>query len=56
MKEIRIDFIDFWENLKKTDNYFYNLLTENYRVIIDNDDPELIFYSCFGKKTFKLFL
>lgn len=50
MKEIRIDFIDFWENLKKTDNYFYNLLTENYIVIIDNDDPELIFYSCFGKK------
>ena len=53
MKEIRIDFIDFWPNIKKTDNYFYNLLSEHYIVIIDEENPELIFYSCFGKDHLK---
>lgn len=50
MKEIRIDFIDFWPNLNKTNNYFYNILSERYTVIIDGSNPDLIFYSCFGKE------
>lgn len=53
MKELRIDFIDFWPNIKKEDNYFYNLLSEHFTVIIDNINPDLIFYSCFGLEHLK---
>ncbi len=47
MKEIKINFTDFWPDLDKTNNYFYNLLAEQYTVVID-DNPDLLFYSCFG--------
>lgn len=47
MKEIKINFTDFWPGLNKTNNYFYNLLAEQYTVIID-ENPDLLFYSCFG--------
>lgn len=49
MQEIKINFVDFWPDLIKTDNYFYNLLSEQYKVVID-DNPELLFYSCFGNE------
>ncbi|MBD0726564.1 hypothetical protein B6A10_15430 [Flavobacterium sp. L1I52] len=48
MRDIKIDFIDFWPNLDKTNNYFYNILSEFYNVIIDSEKPDLIFYSCYG--------
>lgn len=48
MKDIRIEFVDFWPDLMKTNNYFYNLLSEYYNVIIDGVNPDLVFYSCFG--------
>jgi len=47
MKVIKINFTDFWPDLDKTNNYFYNLLAEQYTVIID-ENPDLLFYSCFG--------
>lgn len=53
MKKIKIDFVDFWPNIKKTDNYFFNLLSEYYTVIIDSNNPDFIFYSCFGKDYLK---
>lgn len=52
MKELRINFVDFWP-LNKTNNYFYNILSEQYNVVIDEVNPELIFYSCFGKEYLK---
>lgn len=48
MKDIKIEFVDFWPDLIKTNNYFYNLLSEYYNVIIDSENPDLLFYSCFG--------
>ncbi|TDE04572.1 glycosyltransferase family 10 domain-containing protein [Flavobacterium hiemivividum] len=48
MKEIKIDFVDFWPGFDKTNNYFYNILIEKYKVIID-DKPDFLFYSCYGK-------
>lgn len=48
MKDIRIEFVDFWPDLMKTNNYFYNLLSEYYNIIIDGVNPDLVFYSCFG--------
>ncbi len=50
MKSLKIDFVDFWGDLVKTDNYFYNLLTTEYNVIIDERNPDLIFFSVgYGK-------
>lgn len=52
MKSIKIDFIDFWPNLDKENNYFYNLLSTKYEVTI-SDTPDLIIYSCFGQDYLK---
>jgi len=48
MEEIRIDFVDFWDNMNKTNNYFSRLLSRKYTVIIDSVKPDLIFYSDYG--------
>lgn len=48
MKEIRINFVDFWPDLDKENNYFTNILKEYYKVIIDTNSPEILFFSLFG--------
>lgn len=52
MKEIKINFVDFWPGFDKTNNYFYNLLVQKYNVILD-EDPELLFYSCYDTNYLK---
>lgn len=52
MKEIKINFVDFWPDFNKTNNYFYNLLVQKYIVTID-ENPALLFYSCFGEEYLK---
>lgn len=52
MKTIKINFVDFWPNYDKTDNYFYNLLKHKYSLIID-ENPDLLFYSSFGHEYLK---
>jgi len=47
MKEIKINFVDFWPGFDKTNNYFYNLLVQKYKVSID-ENPDLLFYSCYN--------
>jgi len=42
---LKVNFADFWPNLKKTDNYFFNLLKTKYEVVIDDNDPDLLFFS-----------
>ena len=44
-KTLTVDFVDFWPNFKKTDNYFYHLLSKEYDVVITNDKPRLLFHS-----------
>ena len=51
MKKIKIDFIDFWSDLDKTDNLFYNTLCRYYDVEI-SDTPDYVFCSCFSDKHF----
>lgn len=48
-KKIKIDFTDFWGGYDKTDNYFYNLLKEEFDVEISNN-PDYIFFSVFGNQ------
>ncbi len=46
-KKIKIDFSDFWGGFDKTNNYFFNLLKEEFDVEITNS-PDFLFFSIFG--------
>jgi len=46
-KKIKIDFSDFWSGYNKTDNYFYNLLIQEFDVEISSN-PDYLIYSVFG--------
>lgn len=48
-KKIKINFSDFWGGFNRTDNYFYNLLKENFDVEISNN-PDYLFFSLFGNQ------
>jgi hypothetical protein len=48
MKTIKIDFLDFWPDFKKENNFFINLLKQHYNVVI-SDRPDYIIYSVYGR-------
>ncbi len=52
MKELKLNFFDFWSGFDKLDNHFYYWLSQKYIIII-SDTPEIIFYSCFGNEYLK---
>lgn len=45
---IKVDFIDFWPNFLKRDNYFYHILSQRYEVEIGEKDPDIVFMSCYS--------
>jgi hypothetical protein len=45
---IKIDFVDFWPDLFKNDNYFYHVLAQKYSIVLDDKDPDLVFMSCYS--------
>jgi len=49
MKTIKINFVDFWAGFVKDNNYFYNVLSTQYNVVLD-DDPDYLFYSSYGNQ------
>ena len=46
-RKIKIDFSDFWGGFDKTNNYFYNLLKEEFDIEISSN-PDYLFFSIFG--------
>ncbi len=48
-KKIKIDFTDFWGGFDKTNNYFYNLLKDEFDIEISNN-PDFLFFSVFGNQ------
>jgi len=48
MYKLKLNFCDFWSDFNKKDNWFYNLISEDYEVEI-SDNPEFLIYSVFGK-------
>ncbi len=46
-KCISINFVDFWQGFNPYDNYFTNLLKDEYEIEISNN-PDYLFYSIFG--------
>ncbi len=47
MKPIRLDFCDFYPGYQKTNNFFYNLLKDRFRIEIC-DQPDFLIYNFFG--------
>ena len=48
MKTIKIGYSDFWGELIPDDNYFFNLLSLKYNIVIDNNNPDILFYTVYG--------
>lgn len=48
-KRIKINFTDFWGGFDKIDNYFYNLLKDEFDIEISNN-PDYLFFSLFGNQ------
>jgi len=44
MKNLKVNFVDFWDNFDKVDNYFFHLLSNNYNVEI-SENPDVLFFS-----------
>lgn len=44
---LKLDFADMWKDFNKTNNFFYDLLSERYEIQISNK-PDLLIFSCFG--------
>ena len=42
---LKIEFCDFWPGFIKDKNYFYDLLSLDYDIKIDSQDPDLLFFS-----------
>ena len=42
---LTLDFVDFWPNFIKTDNYFYHLLSLEFEVVITDKEPDILFHS-----------
>lgn len=54
---LKVDFVSFWPNFIKNDNYFYNLLDTKYNISIDSKNPDIVFhsYDYSGKKEHALY-
>ena len=51
MKEkVKIGFVDFWKKYEPENWFIYKALSKKYEIIIDNDNPDILFCSCFGNK------
>ena len=46
---LKINFSDFWQGFERENNYFFNLLSKSYDLIISSE-PEILFYSCYGNE------
>ncbi len=53
--KLKIDFVDFWDDFDKYDNYFINTLKAMYGEdsIELTNTPDYLFFSCFGFKNLK---
>ena len=53
MKSIKIKFVDFWADYNTVEgNFFCAVLKNNYEIII-SDEPDFLFFSCYGKEHLK---
>ena len=43
--KLKINFVDFWPDFQKNNNYFFHLLNLKFDVEINEDDPDILFFS-----------
>lgn len=45
---MKVYFVDFWVGLKQDDNFLFNALKKKYEIEIDENNPDVLFFSCYG--------
>ncbi|MDO5463807.1 MAG: glycosyltransferase family 10 [Akkermansia sp.] len=50
MKTIRVAFCDFYEGFEYSNFLLYKILTNHYNVIIDQENPDYLIYSCYSSQ------
>ena len=53
MSNISIGFCDFWPGFDVSHNVFIDILSKNFDVTINHKNPDFLFCSIFGNKSFK---
>lgn len=48
--EIRVGIVDFWEMTAQEKKRYISIFQRKYKVIEDEINPDILFYSCFGDK------
>ena len=48
-KTVKVKFCDFWDDFDEHHNEYMDILQEHYNVEI-SDQPDFLFYSCFGRE------
>lgn len=49
MRELKINFCDFWRDFDKADNYFWHLLSKRFKLRL-SEDPDFLIYSAYGRE------
>ena len=47
-QKIKINFCDWWGGFNKNENRYYSILKRYYDIEI-SDNPDFLFYSCYGR-------
>ncbi len=50
LPKIRVYFTDFWPGFNAQGFRIWTVLAKRYEIILDAQDPEILFFSCFGAK------
>ncbi len=50
---LKIHFSDFWKGYFPDNNIFVDLLSREYNVVLDAENPDIVIYCCFGKDYLK---
>lgn len=53
MKTVRVAFCDFYEGFDYSNFFLYNILCKYYDVVIDQQTPEFLIYSCYSSQFLK---
>ncbi len=48
MKKLKLWFTDFYPGFELHNNFFLKIITEEFKVDLDENDPEFLIYSCYG--------
>ncbi|MEA3414151.1 MAG: glycosyltransferase family 10, partial [Nanoarchaeota archaeon] len=53
-KELKISFRYFWPKFNEKENFFINLLKEKYKIVLEDKNPQIVFFSLYPGKSISL--